>query len=94
MTMKTSTRKIGDYENEVTVEYDAAELEKAKQRACKQLAEHASIPGFRKGKVPPILILEQHLGKGVVLEEAQDILIRQAANDVINEMKIVPVTEM
>ncbi len=94
MTMKTSTRKLGDYESEVTVEYDAAELEKAKQRACKQLSERSSIPGFRKGKVPPIFIIEQHLGKGIVLEEAQDILIHQAANDIINELKIVPVTEM
>lgn len=92
--MKTNTRKIGDYESEVTVEYEAAELEKAKKRACKQISERANIPGFRKGKVPPIFVIEQHLGKGVVLEEAADILIQQGAGEVVNELNLIPVTEM
>ena len=94
MTMKTTTKKIDNYESEITVEFEAAELEKAKKRACKQLSEHANIPGFRKGKVPPLQILEQHFGKGVILDEAADILIQKAANDIIKEEKIIPVTQM
>ena len=94
MTMKTSTKKIDNYESEITVEIEAAELEKAKKRACKQLSERTTIPGFRKGKVPPLQILEQHFGKGVILEEAADILIQKAANDIIKEEKIIPVTQM
>ena len=92
--MNTTTKKIGDYEQEVTVEYDAAELEKAKKRACKQLSERTTIPGFRKGKVPPTWVIEQHLGKGIILDEAADILIQQAANDLIDKQNIVPVTKM
>ncbi|MBQ7705117.1 MAG: trigger factor [Selenomonadaceae bacterium] len=92
--MKTSTKKIDNYESEITVEIEAAELEKAKKRACKQLSERTTIPGFRKGKVPPLQILEQHFGKGVILEEAADILIQKAANDIIKEEKIIPVTQM
>ncbi len=94
MTMKTTTKKIDNYESEITVEFEAAELEKAKKRACKQLSEHANIPGFRKGKVPPLQILEQHFGKGAILDEAADILIQKAANDIIKEEKIIPVTQM
>ncbi len=94
MSMKTEVKKIDNYQNEVTVEYDAAELEKAKKRACKQISERISIPGFRKGKVPPAQVIEANLGKGAILDEASDILVRQASNDIINDLKLVPVTEM
>ena len=94
MTMKTTTKKIDNYESEVTVEFEAAELEKAKSRACKNLAEHANIPGFRKGKVPPAQILEQHFGKGAILDEAAEILIQKAATDIVKDLKIIPVTQM
>lgn len=94
MTMKTTIKKIDNYESEITVEYEAAELEKAKVRACKQLAANANIPGFRKGKVPPAQILEQHFGKGSILEEASEILVQKAANDIVNTLNIIPVTQM
>ena len=94
MTMKTNVKKIDNYDSEITVEFEAAELEKTKKRACKQLSERVNIPGFRKGKVPPAQILEQHLGKGAILDEAAEILIQKAANDVIKDLKIIPVTQM
>ena len=94
MTMKTNVKKIDNYDSEITVEFEAAELEKAKKRACQQLSERVSIPGFRKGKVPPLQILEQHLGKGAILEEAADILIQKAAKDIVKDLKIIPVTQM
>jgi trigger factor len=92
--MKTTTKKIDNYESEITVEFEAEELEKSKKRACQKLSERASIPGFRKGKVPPLQILEQHLGKGVILDEAADMLIQKAANDIVRDLKIIPVTQM
>lgn len=94
MTMKTNVKKIDNYDSEITVEFEAAELEKAKKNACKQLSERVSIPGFRKGKVPPLQILEQHLGKGAILDEAAEILIQKAAKDVVTDLKIIPVTQM
>ena len=92
--MKTNVKKIDNYQSEITVEYEAAELEKSKKRACKQLSERVNIPGFRKGKVPPIQILEQHLGKGAILDEAAEILIQKAAKDIVDDLKIIPVTQM
>ena len=94
MTMKTNVKKIDNYDSEVTVEFEAAELEKAKKNACKQLSERVNIPGFRKGKVPPMQILEQHLGKGIILEEAGEILIQKAAKDIVKDLKVIPVTQM
>ena len=92
--MKTTTKKIDNYQSEITVEYDAADLEKAKNRACKKISEKTNIPGFRKGKIPPVWVIEQHLGKGSVLEEAAELLIQQAADHIVNNDNIIPVTTM
>jgi len=92
--MKITINSIDNYESEATITFDAAELDKVKPRACKQLASRANFPGFRKGKVPPDQILEQYFGKGAILDESAEILIRQGANDVWKMMSNPPVTEM
>lgn len=92
--MKFTIKSIDNYESEATITFDAAELEKTKSTACKQLASRVNIPGFRKGKVPPAQILENYFGKGAILDEAAEILIRKGANDLLNTMKYMPVTEM
>ena len=91
--MKVETKDIENYERELTIEFDAEELAKSKKNAAKRLAERVSIPGFRKGKVP-VQVLEQHIGKGAILEEARDLLINKGANDAIKQLEIIPVTEM
>ena len=92
--MKITINSIDNYESEATITFDAAELDKVKPRACKQLASRANFPGFRKGKVPPDQILEQYFGKGAILDESADILVRQGANDVWKMMSNPPVTDM
>ena len=91
--MKITTKDIENYERELTIEFDAEELAKSKKNAAKRLAERVSIPGFRKGKVP-VQILEQHVGKDALLDEASELLINKGANDAIKEYKLIPVTEM
>ena len=94
MTMKTSEKKLENYQTEITVEYDAADLEKAKKQAAQKLSERVSIPGFRKGKKVPPQVIEANLGKGAILEEASDILIQKAADELVSSEKAVPVTQM
>jgi len=91
--MKITTKDIENYERELTIEFDAEELAKSKKNAAKRLAERISIPGFRKGKVP-VQILEQHIGKDALLDEASDILINKGANDAIKMQNLIPVTTM
>ena len=92
--MKITINSIDNYESEATITFDTQELDKVKQRACKQLASRTNFPGFRKGKVPPDQILEQYFGKGAILDESAEILIRQGATNVLNMMSEPPVTEM
>lgn len=91
--MKINTKDIENYERELTIEFDAEELAKSKKDAAKKLAQRVSIPGFRKGKVP-VQILEQHVGKEALIDEAADILINKGANDAIKMFSLIPVTTM
>ena len=75
----------------LTIEVEAAEVNKAVEQACKRLANRVSIPGFRKGKAPRIIV-ERHVGKDAVLQEAFDIVAPKALSKAFDEQKIDPVT--
>jgi trigger factor len=53
----------------VEVEVPAADVERAVNRAARALAREMRMPGFRKGKAPPSLVI-QRVGFPAVLEEA------------------------
>lgn len=99
--MKVSAEKIENQQVVLTIEVVAAELDKAEERACKRFAAQVNIPGFRKGKAPR-KIVEQHVGKQTVLQEAFDYFIAPEAladalkdqnmEDIVARPKIEPVT--
>ena len=66
--------------------------DKSLSEAYHRLVNKASIPGFRKGKAPRA-ILEQHLGKGALLEDALDRLIPQLYKEAIESQEIKPIAE-
>ena len=53
----------------VEAEVAAAEVERSLDRAARQLGRDLRIPGFRKGKVPPPVVI-QRIGREAVLDEA------------------------
>lgn len=53
----------------VEVEVPAADVKRAVDRAARSLAREMRLPGFRKGKAPPSLVI-QRVGFAAVLEEA------------------------
>jgi trigger factor len=53
----------------VEVEVPAADVDRALNRAARALAREMRMPGFRKGKAPPSLVI-QRVGFAAVLEEA------------------------
>ena len=90
--MKFSQKKIDDYNIELTITEDAATFDKAIKQATKMLGERVNIPGFRKGKIPP-KILEQHLGKDAIINEASELLVQSSSRKVLGIMNLVPVSE-
>jgi len=74
----------------LTVEMEPPEVEQAVEDCYKRLAKKANIPGFRKGKAPQD-VLERHLGKDSVREEAVNDLIPKAYRQAVEEQGLKPI---
>ena len=89
--MKVTAEKMDNHEVVLTIEVEADALKKAETKACKDLANRVSIPGFRKGKAPRHII-EQRVGKKAILDAAFDLVADKAFLDAIKEQDVVPVS--
>jgi len=67
--MQTTVKELPDSRVSVEVEVPAKDVDRAASRAARALAREMRMPGFRKGKAPPSLVI-QRVGFGPVLEEA------------------------
>ncbi|ACZ30149.1 trigger factor [Xylanimonas cellulosilytica DSM 15894] len=67
--MKSAVETLEPTKVKLTVEVDYDELKPSIDHAYKHIAEQVTIPGFRKGKVPP-RIIDQRVGWGAVVEHA------------------------
>ena len=90
--MKFTQKKIDDYNIELTVEVEAEQFSKAINRATKTLGDRVTIRGFRKGKVPKA-VLEQHLGKDAIINEASNILLQSSTREALRMLSLIPVSE-
>jgi trigger factor len=66
--VKSTVEQLSPTRVKINVEVPFDELKPDFDRAYKKIAQQVSIPGFRPGRAPA-KILEQRLGRGVVLEE-------------------------
>ena len=89
--MKVTAEKIDNQQVVLEIEVPAADLDKASDKAFKKIAGKVNIPGFRKGKAPR-KIVEQHVGKQAILDEAFEIVFPQVYGEALEEQKIDPVT--
>ena len=67
--MRTTVTELPGSRARVDVEVPAEDVERRMQRAARGLAREMRLPGFRKGKAPPSLVI-QRVGRGAVLEQA------------------------
>ena len=67
--MKTTVTELPGSRVRVEVEVSPETVDRGIQRAARSLAREMRLPGFRKGKAPPALVI-QRLGFGSVLQEA------------------------
>ena len=70
----------------ITVEAEAAELDKAIEAAYQRQKKDIAVPGFRKGKVP-FQMVEQMYGPQVFFEDAANSLIRDTYPKALEECK-------
>ena len=67
--MKTEVTELPESRARLEVTVEPEVLGKRIDRAAKQMANEMKLPGFRKGKVPPQLVM-QRIGREAVLEQA------------------------
>src|SRR2546423_14374343 len=67
--LTTSTKDIGESRVRVEVEVAPDALERELDTAAAALGRELKIPGFRKGKVPPAVVMRR-VGRDAVLDEA------------------------
>ncbi len=90
--VKTSVTELPESRVRVDAEVPAEEVERRIQQAARQLGRELRIPGFRKGKVPPPVVIRR-LGREAVLDEALRSALGTWYVDAIDRAGIVPVGE-
>jgi trigger factor len=90
--MKVSAENLESCRVALNIEAEAGELAKSLDEAYHHLVKEVSIPGFRKGKAPRA-ILEQHIGKKSLLEEALERLVPQLYNQAIKSQELDSIAE-
>lgn len=89
--MKVSKEKIENSQAFLRIEMEPAEVEKYVAESYSRLVKKTNIPGFRKGKAPRA-ILERHIGRESLLEDALNRLLPQACEQAIREQGIEAIT--
>jgi trigger factor len=74
----------------LTVEVPFEELKPELDKAYKTIGAQVKVQGFRPGKVPP-RILDQRVGRGVVLEEAVQEALPRLYSEAVTEAGVAPV---
>ena len=90
--MKLLTEKIENSQAIVQMELEATELDMSMEEAYRRLLPRISIPGFRKGKAPRSLV-EQHVGKDMLLQEALAQLIPHALDEMLKSRSVEAVAQ-
>jgi trigger factor len=90
LALNTRVTELADSRVRVDVEVPPDELEGHLQRKARELGRELKLPGFRRGKVPPALVIKR-IGREAVLDEAVRDTLASWYSDAIERAGIVPV---
>jgi trigger factor len=92
VSVKTNVTELPESRVRVEAEVAPEEVERRLQQAARSLGREMRIPGFRKGKVPPPVVIRR-LGRDAVLDEALRSSLGNWYVDAIDASGIAPVGE-
>ena len=87
--MKRVVNKLENSKVEVLCDVDELTWKDAQSKAFQKLASELEIKGFRKGKAPESLA-RQHIDAGKIFNEAINLMLQPAYEEVLREEKIQP----
>jgi trigger factor len=90
--MRTTVTELSESRVRLDVSVDADTITKRLRRAARDLGSDLKLPGFRKGKVPPELVI-QRMGREAVLEQALRESLPEWYERAVLEARIAPIGE-
>ncbi len=85
--MKTDVEELSPTRVKLTIEVPFEELKPSLDKAYRDVGRQVRIPGFRPGHVPP-RVIDQRLGRGVVLEQAVNDAVPQLYGKALEESDV------
>ncbi|MBX5444045.1 trigger factor [Sphaerobacter sp.] len=90
--MRVSVEKLPQSSVRLDIVADSDEFNQALDRAFRRVNQQVRIPGFRPGKAPRF-ILEQRLGREVLVEEAQREIMDTLYRRALDQENLIPVSD-
>ena len=90
--MKSAVETVSPTRAKLTVEVPFEELQPSLDAAYKKIAQQINIPGFRRGKVPP-MVIDRQVGRAAVLDEAVNEVLPQKYVEALEENSLTPVAQ-
>ena len=90
--MKSTVETLEPTKARLTVEVAYEEMASEMEKAYKDIASQVSIPGFRKGHVPP-RIIDQRFGRAAVIEQVVNEILPGHYSDAVAEHSLRPLAQ-
>jgi len=90
--LKSAVETLGPTRAKLTVEVPFEELKPSLDKAYKTIAQQINVPGFRRGKVPP-MVIDRQVGRGAVLDEAVNEVLPQKYFAALEENSLTPLAQ-
>ena len=90
--MKSTTENLSPTRVKLTIEVPFEEFKASLDAAYKTIGSQITIPGFRKGKVPAVIV-DQRVGRSAVLDEAINSALPTWYGQAIEETQIRPLSQ-
>ncbi|MBF4160298.1 trigger factor [Nocardioides acrostichi] len=90
--MKSAVETLTPTRAKLTVEVPFEELKPSLDAAYQAIAQQINVPGFRRGKVPP-MVIDRQVGRGAVLDQAINEALPQMYIEALRENDLEPLAQ-
>ncbi|HEU5485626.1 MAG TPA: trigger factor [Microlunatus sp.] len=90
--MPSSVDRLSPTRVKLTVEVSFDDLKPSMDKAYREIAKSVNIPGFRKGKVPP-MVIDQRFGRGAIIQEALNDALPRLYGEAVAENSLNPLAQ-
>ena len=90
--MKSAVETLTPTRARLTVEVPFDEVQPSLDAAYRRIAQQINVPGFRRGKVPP-MVIDRQIGREVVLDEALNDVLPRKYVEAVEENSLQPLAQ-